>query len=138
MIKRMVQQGFALGLLGTLGVFFIAGPANGSTAPPDAERVEPASSEEGLQEQAVTPQEQEALRAWVASLPDASPMDDKVVPKYQCGDPPRNCPYNTKCIFPGQGKSTGCTVVDCGEAPCRICPKALSEMAIQAGVPMDA
>ncbi len=112
-------------------MIFIAGPANGSTAPPDAAGVEPASPEEGLPGQAVTPEEQEVLRAWVASLPDASPMDDKVFPKFECGNPPRNCPYNARCTFPGQGKEIVCVVVDCGEAPCRICPEAVSKLLVK-------
>jgi hypothetical protein len=59
-----------------------------------------------------------------ALFPPAAP----VYPKYECIDPPNNCPPTTKCVeYPG-----GCTVIDCGRGKCPgYCPKFVSDLVSQ-------
>jgi hypothetical protein len=120
-IRRMLQRGFALGFAGMLGLMFIARPANGLPAPQDGESIERA---EGLHEQDLTPEEQEAMRAWVASM-EASPMGDA-----RCLIEPYLCPYEANCAF--MDGTPLCEINQCGEGACSICPGFLSKLLIKA------
>jgi hypothetical protein len=122
----MVQRGFALGVIGVLGAMFIAAPASGSTAQEEPEGIQSVGAEERGDEQALSAEEQEAMRAWVASMAEASPMGDTLVPKYECYEPPSSCPDGRKCFFP-EGKAV-CAVTQCGEGKCGLCPEFLSKL----------
>jgi hypothetical protein len=107
-------------------VVWIPGVSSGWAAPQEREGLGPAAEEEGLREQDLTPEEQEAMQAWVASMEDASPMGDRIFPKLECMQEPYHCPKNTNCNF--DGTSVSCIVTQCGDGKCGMCPKFLSQL----------
>jgi hypothetical protein len=75
----------------------------------------------------VAPAAIDAALTWAQSV-DLSAITPGYSPKYECGDPPNNCPYTTKCVeFPGWV----CSVTGCGQGSCPDCPEFLQNLIIK-------
>lgn len=67
------------------------------------------------------PQAIEQAEQWATGIDLSSvPVEGGAYPKYECGDEPHKCPYNTSCPFGGDGAI--CVVTQCGTGKCPWCP----------------
>jgi hypothetical protein len=75
----------------------------------------------------VAPDAVNAALAWAQSV-DPSVFMAGIVPKYECIDPPHNCPPFTKCPeYPGWV----CTVTGCGKGSCPTCPEFFENLVVK-------
>jgi hypothetical protein len=68
------------------------------------------------------------MRAWVASMAEASPMGDG--PKFECVREPYGCLGAIDCKINGKADER-CIVTNCGEGKCGMCPEFLSKLLIK-------
>lgn len=75
----------------------------------------------------VAPDGINAALAWAQSV-DPSLFSAGIYPKYECGDPPNNCPYTTKC---SQHPGWVCSVTNCGQGSCPNCPEFFQNLVVK-------
>ena len=130
MQRSVVQQGFAVGFAGLVGVMTVPGSANGGAAPPEPEGAADAALLEPLAGQATMLAQAAEEEAGLLSLIDeASPMEGGIYPKYECMQEPYKCPDTRRCVFPSG--SSICHVTNCGEGKCPTCPDVVSKIVIK-------
>ncbi|MEP7122181.1 MAG: hypothetical protein ABJE95_14775 [Byssovorax sp.] len=92
------------------------------------QQVDPATLDAAMASQLVdsaAPDGINAALAWAQSV-DPSLFSAGINPKYECIDPPHNCPPNTKC--PQFGGI--CSVTECSTGSCPYCPELFENLVI--------
>jgi hypothetical protein len=75
----------------------------------------------------VTPDAISAALSWEQSV-DPGVFMAGIFPKFECTQPPRNCPYMTRCSqYPGWA----CIVTGCGAGSCPTCPESLANLVVK-------
>lgn len=119
-----------MGFAGLLGVMMVPGSASGGAAPPEPEGAANAALLKPLAGLATMPAEGAKEEAGLSSPRDeAAPMEGGIYPKYECTQPPYECPATKQCVFPSG--SSVCHVTNCGEGKCPVCPDFISKPFIQ-------
>lgn len=94
--------------------------AAGTASLVDAHALDPSTLDEASLSQLVDAAAPDAIAAaltWAQSI-DSSLLPASYYPKYECIEPPTNCPHAVKCTgFPGV-----CVVTDCASGSCPTCP----------------